>query len=122
MQIFYYNPSVRIFYLQDDYGSIDSPPDEVEDAGSLEDPVEYDDAENCLAPQNISCNGSLFKIKGKSETKHFKKEFSPHCNLNTDDIVFCGIVLTWVGFGTVFELDNGLEREVCPYINSGVTR
>ena len=48
MQIFYYNQSLRIFHLQEDYGSIDSPPDEMEDAGSLEEPVEYEEVENLL--------------------------------------------------------------------------
>lgn len=122
MQIFYYNQSLRIFHLQEDYGSIDSPPDEMEDAGSLEEPVEYEEVENLLIVKNIDYKCVAFKFKSKAKTEHIPKEHLPHVSLNTDDIVFCGIVLTWIGFGTVFELNNGLERNVCPYLNSGVAR
>lgn len=122
MQIFYYNPSLKVFHLQEDYGSIDSPPEEMEDAGSLEEPVEYDTAENLLISSFINYKGVSFRIRGKSKVEYCRKEFISHTDLNTDDIVFCGIVLTWIGFGTVFEFDNGLQRNVCPYRNSGVAR
>ena len=32
------------------------------------------------------------------------------------------LIITWVGFGTVFEIKNGRERIVAPWINSGPLR
>lgn len=67
-------------------------------------------------------SGSCGSFKGKSETKLVAKEFSPHFDLNDITIVFFGIVLTWIGFGTVFEINNGSERTVSPYLTGGTVR
>ena len=32
------------------------------------------------------------------------------------------LIITWIGFGTVFEIKNGRERIVAPWINSGPLR
>lgn len=121
-QIFYYNSFLGVYHLQEDYGSIDSPPDEMEDAGALEDPVEYDTEENILTPKQIKNSCTLFKARGKSKSTFKPSNFIEYDDLNTDDIIFCGIILTWIGFGTVFELDNGSERITSPYLSSGTVR
>jgi len=67
-------------------------------------------------------SGSCGSLKGKSKSEFIIKEFVPHFDLNDITIVFFGIVLTWIGFGTVFEIDNGNERTVSPYLTGGTVR
>jgi hypothetical protein len=119
--------------FSEDYGSIVDIPTEIIDGGniptrksnsSLEESCEEDE-ENKFSPNCFSycSNGTInsFKIKGSSQYT-FKKLFVAIKNLNENSIVFFGIILTWIGFGTLFEIDNGLERIVSPYKSSGTIR
>jgi hypothetical protein len=111
--------------FSDNYGTIDRLPTEVIDCGGVW-CVLY-----CL--ENLgdirvintfayTSNGSCGSLKGKSETKLVVQEFIIHFDLNDDTIVFFGIILTWIGSGTVFEIDNGSERTVSPYLTGGTLR
>lgn len=122
MKVFHYNSGNGFAHLEEDYGSITSPPDEMIDGGNLDDDIEIggDDNLNIAIPEKTK--SSLFGIKGKSKNICVSSEFIPYSDLNSDDIVFVGIVLTWIGFGTAFELDNGYERIVSPYLSSGDMR
>jgi len=123
MRVFHYNSGNGFAHLEEDYGSITSPPDEVLDGGNLDDDHYSDDSDNNLdiaLPQKEKV--SLFKVRGKSKVYSASSEFIPHKNLNSDDIIFVGIVLTWIGFGTAFEFDNGYERIVSPYLSAGDMR
>lgn len=71
---------------------------------------------------SYTASGSCCMLKGKSESKFLIKEFTPYSNLNDDTIVFFGIILTWIGFGTAFEIKNGNERTVSPYLAAGTVR
>jgi hypothetical protein len=122
MRIFYYNSFASLYHLEEDYGTIDSPPDEMVDNGNLNDEVDYEENEIISEPGEIKNNCSLFKVRGKSIAKKISSPFASRKDLNTDDIVFSGIVLMWIGFGTAFELDNGSERISCPYLASGTAR
>jgi hypothetical protein len=61
------------------------------------------------------------KIKGVSITLRIIA-FNPYKDLNSMDIIYYGIIIRWIGCGTVFELDNGTERIVSPYLSTGTTR
>jgi hypothetical protein len=67
-------------------------------------------------------SGSCGSIKGKSENNFVIKEFISYFDLNDINIVFFGIVLIWIGFGTAFEIENGNERIISPYLTGGTVR
>lgn len=106
----------------EDFGYIDQCVDEIVDHGSIENDL---GPRTCfIANVGISKdkNGKTgLKIKGSSITKKVSN-FVPYVNLNDMDIVYCGIILRWIGFGTAFEFDNGIERIVSPYLASGTVR
>jgi hypothetical protein len=127
MNIYRYDPTRRLAHLED-YGDLDTPPDEFFDGGNLEDDKSKkehkDDDILDISHENetITSSCSLFKVKGSSKTNFKVSIFKSYEDLNVDDIIFSGIILTWIGFGTVFEIDNGSERIISPYLTSGTAR
>ena len=112
----------------DDYGSIVDAVTEIVDCGGIptkkDDNLEEEEEEKPLPNSFSYCSTgktSSFKIKGSSKSR-FSSVFSIVQDLNEDTIVFFGIILTWIGFGTLFEMDNGMERVVSPYLSSGTVR
>lgn len=116
----------------DDYGSIMDVATEILDCGEIPTSTqksleEDDEEEEDLGLRNTfsycsTGEGSSFKASGKSIIVCVQKTFVNHEDLNEDTIVFFGIILTWIGNGTLFEMDNGLERSVSPYLASGTVR
>jgi len=106
-----------------DCGSIAVPPDILIDRGTLEPDTT---PKTCFIAvggvPDPETEKSGMKIGGESITVVKISPFVPHEDLNTCEIIYCGIVLTWIGFGTVFELDNGSERITSPYLSSGTVR
>jgi hypothetical protein len=112
----------------EDYGSIVDPPTEIIDCGGIpsknSNDLEEEEEEKPLPNSFSYCSTGKtesFKIKGSSKN-NFTAIFAHIEDLNEDSIVFFGIILTWIGFGTVFEIDNGFERIVSPYLASGTVR
>jgi hypothetical protein len=126
MNIYHYNIAENFYHQEEDCGSLTSPPDELLDCGDINSDI--DEEVKPIEPSNLfyskinSNPPGIFKIKGKVQVKYIPFEFEKHEDLNTDEIMFSGIVLTWIGFGTVFELDNGTERIVSPYLSKGTVR
>jgi hypothetical protein len=106
----------------EDLGSITTPPDEVRDYGTLD---SFSTPTTCFIATggipNEDRKTGIIKIVGESISKKIT-QFKSYQDLNSLEIVYCGIVLTWIGFGTVFELDNGSERIASPYLSSGTVR
>lgn len=112
----------------EDYGSIIDPPTEIIDCGGIpvkkDNDLEEEEEEKPLPNSFSYCSTGKtesFKIKGSSKN-NFTAIFANIEDLNEDAIVFFGIILTWIGFGTAFEIDNGSERIVSPYLASGTVR
>jgi hypothetical protein len=123
MRIFHYNLSLKFYHLDEDYGTVSDPADETFDCGDLGKVVENDEEKYTVDQiSRIDSNNLIAKVKGKSVNKFERSIFTPHENLNIDSIVFCGIILTWIGVGSAFELDNGSERVVAPYLTGGTVR
>lgn len=124
MNIYRYDPLRNLAHLED-YGDLDTAPDEFFDGGNLQS-EDKDEEKNTdildISNEEVVRSCSLFKVRGESKAIATVSVFSNHEDLNTDDIVYCGIILTWIGFGTAFELDNGSERIISPYLNSGTAR
>lgn len=111
--------------VSDNYGSIsDSPTERINCGGiwgvfyCLENLGDI----NIINSFSYVSSGSCGSLRGKSENNFVVKEFVPHIDLNDIAIVYFGIVLTWIGFGTVFEIKNGTERTVSPYLTGGTVR
>lgn len=111
--------------FSDDYGTIsDSPTDNV-DCGGIFGVFQISENLGSIILINVfsyTSSGSCGSIKGKSQHTFTIKEFVPHEDLNDIVIIFFGIILTWIGSGTAFELDNGSERMVSPYLTGGTVR
>lgn len=124
MNIYRYDSSKKPSHLED-YGVLSTLPNEVFDCGNLyfnqNEELETEEVLSIVDEQVItSC--SLFKVSGKSKIIVKKSGFENRSDLNSDDIVYCGIILTWIGFGSVFEIGNGSERIVSPYLTGGRVR
>jgi hypothetical protein len=109
----------------EDYGTILEDPAEVLDAGYLcvvdNNIIKTDNQTSVTCFSYYSSGESkkkTFKVIGSS-TINFARIVNPCKNLNEDCIVFFGIILTWIGFGTLFEIENGLERSVSPNLVAG---
>ncbi len=124
MNIYRYDPTRRLAHLED-HGDLDTAPDEFFDGGSLEPDNKEEEKDTDIldiSNEDVVYSCSLFKVRGESKIFVNPSVFLNHEDLNTDDIVYCGIILIWIGFGTAFELDNGSERIISPYLNSGTAR
>lgn len=63
---------------------------------------------------SYKASGSIKKVCGKAKSQ--TKIFIVHQNKATVDFK---PIIKWVGFGTVFEIENGTERIVAPWVKSG---
>ena len=126
MNIYHYNKELNLYHQEEDCGSITSPPDEHLDCGNIdsEEVIEKIPLENKnLFYSKIETHTNYtFTFRGGSESKKVSINFKEYIDLNTKEIIFSGIVLKWIGFGTVFEFDNGTERIVSPYLSKGTVR
>lgn len=121
MNIYVYDSSTINEYSADDCGLISSSPMEVLDCGGI---VEMSDCvEDCYA---ISCSETLYpfgsiKLSNFKQTSYKKisSEFVRFENLNKKSIILTGIIITWYGYGTIFEINNGLIRQVVPDVSGG---
>lgn len=112
--------------LSDDYGIITSEPIEIIDGGSIcsvetDNIIKVDNQTSTTVFSYHSTGEStkkVFNVSGSSRIR-FEKIFDLNLDLNDDSIVFLGIVLTWIGFGTIFEIENGLERSLTPNLVAG---
>jgi hypothetical protein len=121
MNIYEYNSSTVNEYLTEDCGFLSSSVGAGVDYGVISDV-----AEEIQDSYTVTCSETLLpfgiiKIKQntKSKSKKVSAEFIRLENLNKKSIIFYGIILTWYGYGTVFELCNGLERQVIPDVSGG---
>ena len=126
MNIYVYNSSTINEYSIDDCFSISSSIVESIDYGNIgESDIENFEVDNF---STITCLDTLYpfgQIKIKSSEKVIYKkisiEFKKIENLNKKSIILNGLILTWYGYGTVFEFNNGLERQVIPDVSGGGT-
>ena len=121
MNIYEYNSSTINEYLTEDCGLISSSVGSGLDCGNVSGLVkETQDFYVVTCFETLRPFGTI-KIKQNTKSK-FKKVSSGFVkleNLNKKSIIFYGIVLTWYGYGTVFEMCNGLERQVIPDVSGG---
>jgi len=121
MSIYEYNSSTINEYLEDSYGLLFESTSETFDCGKITD--------NCEENENyflINYSESLIpfgKIKLsriiKSNTKKVSSFFIKLEKINKKSINLNGLIFNWIGYGTVFEFDNGLERQLIPDVSGG---
>lgn len=106
----------------EDFGNINEAPDEILDYGMLDSISHPTRCFVVIAGVDKNKHGRTgLKIKGSSSSRKISN-FTQYDDLNHMSIVYCGIVIRWIGFGTAFEFDNGIERIVSPYLSSGTVR
>lgn len=125
MNTYVYDSSTINEYSEDDCGLILSSPIEVFDCGKIVESVASDEVENYFTINDSETLYPFGSIKVKSfEKVKYKKvcvEFRKLDNINKRSILLNGIIVTWYGYGTVFEFKNGLERQVIPDVSGGGT-
>ncbi len=125
MNIYVYDSSTINEYSEDDCGLILSSPIEVFDCGKISESDDLFETENYFTIGNSETLYPFGSIKINSSDKvKYKKvcvEFRILDKISKRSILLTGIIITWYGYGTVFELKNGLERQVIPDVSGGGT-
>lgn len=106
----------------EDCGSINTTPNVLVDYGTLEPTSNRRTCFIAVGGVDEESGETGIKVGGESIVVVHVKPFVAHEDLNTDEIIYYGIILTWIGFGTAFELGNGNERIVSPYLTGGTVR
>jgi hypothetical protein len=121
MNIYEYNSFTINEYLTEDCGVLSSSVSVGVDYGGISDVAEeIQDSYVVTCSETLQPFGTIkIKQNTKSKSKKVSAEFIKLENLNKKSIIFYGIILTWYGYGTVFELCNGLERQVIPDVSGG---
>jgi hypothetical protein len=121
MNIYEYNSSTINEYLTEDCGLLSSSVRDIFDYGNISEIVkETQDFYIVTCSETLYPFGTItIKRNTKSKFKKVSSGFIRLENLNKKSIIFYGIILTWYGYGTVFELCNGLERQVIPDVSGG---
>jgi len=121
MNIYVYNSSTINEYLIEDLGLISSSIECLSDCGELK--TEVSDCEDFYV---LTCSETVFpfgSIKIKKETKSYHKKISKESidliKINDKSLLLSKFILFWIGFGTIFEFNNGLERQVIPDVSGG---
>jgi len=121
MAIYEYNSSTINEYSSDDCGLISSFDDDIFDCGELNSDVfDYQDFYVVTCFQTLHPFGSI-KIQ-KTIERNYKKistEFIVLNRINDKSFLLSRFILFWIGFGTIFEFNNGLERQVIPDVSGG---
>ena len=125
MNIYVYDSSTINEYSEDDCGLILSSPIEVFDCGKICEGVDLDDVDNYFTINDVDTLYPFGSIRiNSSEKVKYKKvcvEFRKLDEINKRSILLNGMIITWYGYGTVFEFKNGLERQVIPDVSGGGT-
>ena len=125
MNIYVYDSSTINEYSEDDCGLILSSPIEVFDCGKICECVDSDGVDNYFTINDVDTLYPFGSIRiNSSEKVKYKKvcvEFRKLDEINKRSILLNGMIITWYGYGTVFEFKNGLERQVIPDVSGGGT-
>ena len=121
MNIYVYDSSTINEYLSDDCGLISSSPIEVLDCGEIVEICDY--TEDCYTinySETLYPFGSITVSNSKQTCyRKISSEFVRFESLNKKSIILTGIIITWYGYGTLFEINDGLIRQVVPDVSGG---
>jgi len=121
MNIYVYNSSTVNEYLTEDCGLLSSFVGDIFDCGNIGEVInETQDFYIVTCSETLIPFGTI-KVSKRTSSKTIKEssEFVRLENLNKKSIILSGIIITWYGYGTVFELCNGLERQLIPDVSGG---
>jgi hypothetical protein len=120
MNIYVYDSSTINHYLTEDRGLLSSV-EEVFDCGCITSVAEEtEDFYVISCSETLTPFGTISTNKNTTaKTYKVSSAFIRLEKLNKKSIILTGIIITWYGYGTVFELSNGLERQVIPDVSGG---
>lgn len=122
MAVYEYNLSSINEYLEDCYGGLNADPDEGFDCGKISNDIQSADNYSL-----ITCNETLIPFGNlksiskntKTKTKKVSGYFIKLSKITDKSIILNGLIINWIGYGTLFELDNGLDRLLVPDKSGG---
>lgn len=122
MAVYEYNLSSINEYLEDSYGILSSSPNEVVDCGKISDCSDVIENHSSITYTETIVPFGTIKVdtkKVKSTYKRISVWARRLDDINNKSIILNGLYITWFGYGTLFELNNGLERLVVPDKSGG---
>ena len=122
MAVYEYNSSTINEYSEDSCGLLSTSSDDIFDCGTISNSVsETEDYFSISISETLTPFGTL-KVTNKkinAKTKKVSSYSERLYNINKKSIILNGLIINWIGFGTLFELDNGLIRQVIPDVSGG---
>ena len=122
MAVYEYNSSTINEYSEEFCGTLHDSSEEVFDCGKISNFVaEKEDYSLITNTETLTPFGGL-KITNKNtkaKTKRVSSFSNRLYNLNKKSIILNGLVINWIGCGTFFEINNGLDRLVIPDKSGG---
>jgi hypothetical protein len=122
MAVYEYNISSVNEYLEDSCGLLSDSPDEVLDCGSITSCSEtVDNYSSITVTETLTPFGTvkLSKKTVRAKTKRVSIYAIRLEELTKKSVILNGLQITWFGYGTFFEINNGLERLVVPDKSGG---
>jgi hypothetical protein len=121
--VYVYDITIEDVYSEEDFGFISSSPSVTEDNGQISTPVSStDDWFSITSTETQIPFGSIGTISGTAEEKSSNVYNSDTLLIELTETILDNITFVWVGNGTLFEIGNGLERTLRPYVSSGTLR
>jgi len=122
MAVYEYNSSTINLYSEETCGLLSTTSDEVFDCGGISNSTtDTEDYSLITNTETLTPFGGL-KITNnntKATTKRISSFSNRLYNVNNKSIILNGLIINWIGFGTLVELDNGLDRLVIPDKSGG---
>ena len=122
MAVYEYNSSTINVYSEEFCGTLQDSSEEVFDCGKISNSVaEKEDYSPITNKETLTPFGGV-KITNKNtkaKTKRVSSFSNRLYNINNRSIILNGLIINWIGYGTVFEINNGLDRLVIPDKSGG---
>ena len=120
--VYVYDITATDIYSEEDFGSITSSPSTSENYQQIT--SSFTSSEDWYAVTNSETQipfGSIGNISG-SATESTSNAYATIGTVTLSSVVDDNVTFVWSGNGTLFEIANGLERNVCSYLTSGTVR
>jgi len=120
--VYVYDITAEDIYSEEDFGFIASSPSVSEDYQQISSASAT--SEDWFAITSTFTQipfGSIGNISGTAEERSSNK-FDASGTIQVSKTLDENVTFTWAGTGTLFEIGNGLERSLSPYVSSGTVR
>ena len=120
--VYVYDITATDIYSEEDFGFISSSPSVSEDYQQISSASATSEDWFVITSTFTQIPfGSIGNISGTAEERSSNK-FDASGTIQVSKTLDENVTFTWAGTGTLFEIGNGLERSLSPYVSSGTVR